>query len=80
VLSDYIAAAMNRAVYKQLAEDGSYFGNIPGLDGVWANADSAVACESELREVLEEWIVIRLAHQLPIPPVDGHSIAIQDVA
>ena len=80
MLSDYIAAAMQHAVYKRLIEDDSHFGHIPGLEGVWANADTPEGCAAELREVLEEWIVLRLAHNLPIPPVDGHTLTIQDVA
>src|SRR5688500_3590643 len=53
VLSDYIAAAMQHAVYKRLIEDGSHFGHIPSLEGVWANADTPEGCAAELREVLE---------------------------
>ncbi len=79
MLTEYIAAAMRHAEYERL-EDGTYFGRIPGLDGVWANADTLAACETELREVLEEWLVLRLSRQLPIPPMDGHTLTIRDVA
>ena len=33
MLTDYIQAAMRRARYKILPEDGSFFGDIPGLIG-----------------------------------------------
>jgi predicted RNase H-like HicB family nuclease len=79
MLRDYIAAAMKHADYERLS-DGTYFGRIPGLDGAWANAESPTACAEELRDVLEEWIVLRLTHHLPIPDIDGHTLAIRDVA
>ena len=36
MLTRYIREAMKRAKYKSLA-DGTCFGQIPGLAGVWAN-------------------------------------------
>src|SRR5918911_163043 len=71
MLTDYIQAAMRRARYKILPEDGSFYGEIPGLEGVWANADTLEACRDELEDVLEEWIVLSLAKNLPIPTLDG---------
>ncbi len=79
MLTSYIKAAMARATYEQM-EDGSYLGRIPGLDGVWANAETVEVCQKELQEVLEEWIMIGLACHLPIPPIDGVELAIREVA
>ena len=68
MLSKYIRAAMRKAKYEILLEDGSYYGSIPSLDGVWANADTLEDCRQELEEVLEDWIVLGLTkgHQLPV--------------
>jgi predicted RNase H-like HicB family nuclease len=52
----YIAEAMARATYKIL-EDGTYFGEIPGLSGVWANESTLEECRRVLQEVLEEWLI-----------------------
>jgi predicted RNase H-like HicB family nuclease len=51
--------------------DGSSSGEIPPFDGVWANAVTAEACRNDLREVLEEWRLFRLANHLLLPAVDG---------
>jgi predicted RNase H-like HicB family nuclease len=59
MLTDYIRAAMHRARYEILLDDGTFYGEIPGFDGVYANADTLEACREELREVLEEWILLR---------------------
>jgi len=45
---------MKRARYK-LLEDGTYFGEIAGCEGVWANAKKLENCRDELRDVLESW-------------------------
>jgi predicted RNase H-like HicB family nuclease len=71
MLTEYIRAAMRHAHYEILPESGTIFGNIPGLDGVWAEADTLEACREELQEVLEDWIMhgLRMGH--PLPVVDG---------
>ena len=64
---EYIETAVSMAIYKVLDDDGSYFGEIPGLQGVWANNDTLEECREELREVLEDWIAIgiELGHDIP---------------
>jgi len=58
MLPAYINAAMRKAHYEILPDNEGYFGKIEGPQGVWANADSLEACREELREVLEEWILL----------------------
>ena len=59
MLTAYISAAMDRARYK-IIDDGTYFGEIPSLRGVWANAKTLEGCREELQEVLEDWLVLKL--------------------
>jgi predicted RNase H-like HicB family nuclease len=80
VLTRYIAAAMKRAEIEHLPEDSVYYGHILGLEGVWADGPTEEACRSTLQEVLEEWLVLSLARGLPIPPLDGIDLAVQEVA
>ena len=79
MLTDYIQAAMRRAQYKILPEDGSFYGAIPGIEGVWAQADTLEACRDELEDVLEEWLVLSLAKNLPIPTIDGIDLSVSRV-
>jgi len=53
----YMEKALERAEYKKL-DDGSWFAEIPGFSGVWANAPTVEACRKELLEVLEGWLLI----------------------
>ena len=39
MITEYINAALRKALYKVL-EDGSWFAEIPGFEGVWANGAS----------------------------------------
>jgi len=59
MLTAHINEAMSRAAYKIL-EDGTYFGEVPGLQGVWANATILEACRLELQDVLEGWLILKL--------------------
>jgi len=80
MLTAYINAALRKAHYEILPEGEGYFGTIESLQGVWAQSDTLEACREELREVLEEWIVLglKMGHQLP--SIDGITLAIQEVA
>ena len=75
MLTEYIDAAMRRACYEILSEDGLVYGEIPELQGVWATAPTDQACRAELEEVLEEWLTLRLSHNLAVPPLDGIELA-----
>ena len=79
MLTKYIQAAMHKASYEILS-DSTFYGEIHGFQGVYANADTLEKCREELQEVLEGWIVLglRLGHTLPI--VDGIEITIQKEA
>ena len=57
---DYILQKLAQARYKIL-DDGTYFGEIPGLQGVWASEKTLEKCREALREVLEEWLILRQA-------------------
>jgi len=69
MLTDYIKAAMHRARYEILSDDGTFYGEIPEFNGVYANADTLEACREELEEVLEEWILLRVSRNLSLPIV-----------
>ena len=67
MLTNYIRAAMRQARYEILSDDGTFYGKIPGFDGVYANAVTLEGCREELEEVLEEWLLFRVSKDLPLP-------------
>ena len=73
--TEYVRAAMLRATFKPL-EDGTVWGEIPGLQGLWANADTIEECRAELQSVLEDWVLVGIALHHAIPPVDGIELRV----
>jgi predicted RNase H-like HicB family nuclease len=80
MLTEYIRAALHRARYEILADDGTFYAEIPGLDGVYANAKTLEDCRGELADILEEWMLFRLSRNLPLPAVSGIELAVREVA
>ncbi len=70
MLSDYIHAALARASYEKL-DDGTYYGEIPQIQGVWANEPELEACRAELQSALEDWLLFSLSNGFPVPALDG---------
>lgn len=66
MLSEFILKKLREARYK-LLKDGSYFGEIAGLRGVWANATNLEDCRKELQEVLEDWLLLKVRDRENVP-------------
>lgn len=66
MLSEFIEKQLRRARY-ELLKDKTYYGEIPGLRGVWANAKHLEDCRRELSEVLEGWLLLKLRDGDSIP-------------
>lgn len=73
MLTEYIEAAMRRAHY-ELMENGQFFGSIAPCKGLWAEGATLEECRAELRETLEEWLLLglQLGHRLPV--IDGFNL------
>ncbi len=67
MLTRYIQAALHKVKYNILSDDDTFDGEIPFFEGVWANAETLELCREELSEVLEEWILLRVSRNLPLP-------------
>ena len=70
ILTAFVETAMHEARYKML-EDGTFFGEIPSCPGVWANEKTLEVCRDVLREVLEEWLILKLRDGDFIPEIGG---------
>ena len=72
MLTDYIAKQLKKAHY-ELTKDGTYFGEIPGLRGVWANAKRLEDCRKELQSVLEGWLLLKIQDGDSVPGLEYRS-------
>ena len=80
MLTAYIRAAMGRARYEILPDDGSFYGEVPGFQGVYANSGTLEGCREELESTLEDWILFRVSRSLVLPEVGGITLQIVEVA
>lgn len=72
MLTEYLDKKLTSARYKRL-KDGSYFGEVPSARGVWANARTLPRCKAELREVLEDWLVLKVRNKEQVPGLKLHT-------
>lgn len=77
MLDEYIQKALEIAKYKYL-EDSSWYADIDGFQGVWANGITVEECRRELKEVLEEWLLLKIRDGDIIPPIKGTEIRIRE--
>jgi predicted RNase H-like HicB family nuclease len=80
MLLKYIEAAMRHAKYEILDDDGKFYGEIPVCNGVWAQGKTLEDCRTELQEVLEGWILIRVNRNLSLPVIDKIRLRIKEIA
>ncbi len=73
MLIEYIEMAMEKATVERL-EDGTWYAEIPGFNGVWADGDTEPEACEELREVLQDWIEFRAHRGLEIPKVGSIDV------
>jgi predicted RNase H-like HicB family nuclease len=72
----YLDRALARARYS-LLEDHTYCAEVRGLRGVIATDATLEGCRERLQEVIEEWVLVRVAHGMKIPALDGVTIRVR---
>lgn len=76
MIRQYVDEALRSARYDKL-EDGTFYGEVPRLRGVLATAETLEGCRSQLAEVVEEWVLIRVARRLPVPRLGGVQVRVK---
>ncbi len=74
MLTQYIQAAMRKAKYEILEGNEGFYGEIPGFQGVYSNAETLEECRDLLQEVLEDWILLNISDNTPIPEIAGINL------
>ena len=80
MFTKYLQAAMRTAHYEMLPDDGTYYGEIPACQGVYANSKTLEECRNELAEVLEDWVLFRIHKNLALPTIDGVELTFTNEA
>ena len=79
MLTEYLRLAMAKAHYELLGDGEGFCGEIPGFQGVLAQADTLEACREDLASTLEDWLLFRVSRHLPIPVLGGMDLAVREV-
>ena len=75
MFTEYIQYVMQTAAVYELIENGkTYYGEMRGFKGVWAQAKSLKECEKKLQEVLEEWLLLKIRKQQFIPTLSKYDL------
>ena len=69
---------MAKAKYELLDGGEGFYGEIPGFQGVLAQADTLEACRDELVSTLEDWLLFRISRQLPLPVLEGLDLTVKE--
>ena len=76
MITRFVARALGRAQYR-LVEDGTFAATVRGLRGVIATGTTLETCRRDLAEVIEEWVLVRIARGLTVPALDGATIRVR---
>ncbi len=79
MISRYLAEALHRAKYSGSPGVG-YTATVRGLRGVIAQARTLEACRAQLSEVVEEWILVRVARGLAVPRLGRVHIRVREAS
>ena len=75
MFTQYVDTVMARkARFERLKGKNRYFGKILGFQGVWAQGETQHECEWNLREVLEEWLLLKIRKQQFVPTVRKYDL------
>lgn len=81
MLTEYIEEALRRAKYEIIDDEEPYYGEIEELKGVWASGKTLEECRSNLKDVVEGWILLSVKRGLPIPGLGEFEVKeVEEVA
>jgi len=71
----YLEAALHKAHYDFVEDGRRFFASVPGLKGVWAEGETIEECRETLAEVIEDWVWAHVRDGVPVPEIDGLTVA-----
>lgn len=76
MISRYIAEALHRARY-DVVDGGLFCATVTGLPGVIATGKTLEACRDQLVDVIEAWLLVRVARGLKIPRLGTATVQVK---
>ncbi len=66
MLVEYIEEALKRAHYEIIDDEEPYYGEVKGLKGIWATGNTLEECRTNLRDVVEGWILVSIKKDISL--------------
>ena len=76
MITAYVDRALRRARYERV-DDGEFCATVPGLPGVIATGRTLERCRDQLAEVVEEWVLVRIARGLSVPRLGRVTVEVR---
>ncbi len=74
MLIEYVEEALRRARYEIIKDEEPFYGEIEDLRGVWATGKTLEECRSNLKDVVEGWILLSIKKGFSIPKLGNYEI------
>ena len=75
MFTEYVQNVMEKLAGYELIDDAQpYYGTIRGFQGVWARGKTLQECAQNLREVLEEWLLLKIRKRKVVPTVRQYDL------
>ncbi|GAB6041300.1 type II toxin-antitoxin system HicB family antitoxin [Endothiovibrio diazotrophicus] len=78
MIREYVDAALASAHYEMIEDEEPFYGEVPGLSGVWASGHSLEECRTHLADVIDGWVLIRISRGLALPEINGAVITLPE--
>lgn len=78
MLTEYIDEALKCAKYELIQDAEPFYGEIPEIKGVWATGKTLEECRSNLRETLDDWLLLAIHRSHVIPPINGREVKLPE--
>ena len=69
MILQYLDAAMTTARYEMIEDQEPFYGEIPGIQGVWASGETLEGCRENLVAAVEDWLLFSIARGAEIPAI-----------
>lgn len=79
MITRYVDEALRRARYRQI-DGGVFCATVPGLRGVIATGRTLEGCRDQLAEVVEEWVLVRIARRLQVPRLGRITVEVRQAS
>lgn len=80
MIVEYLNAALERAHYEMIEDEEPFYGEIPGLDGVWATGSTLEECRRNLTQAVEDWLLLGIRRGDAIPPLGDVVVEVPGIA